>query len=248
VGEAPARLTAQPEERLKRLGLVLLLPWCAATVAAAQTPRDSTLLARRLAMVELIARRGVTDSLTLRAMRAVPRHLFVPPGLIGSAYDDRPLPIGFGATISQPFVVAVMTAALRLRPGERVLEIGTGSGYQAAVLATLGCTVYTIEIVDSLAASAAARLARLGYDRVQVRLGDGWQGWPEAAPFDAIMVTAAPDSLPGVLITQLRRGGRMILPLGPQGLNQRLVIAEKNEAGRVTTRDLMAVRFVPMVR
>ena len=233
---------------MKRLGLVLLLAWCVATVAAAQTPRESALLARRLAMVELIARRGVTDSLTLRAMRAVPRHLFVPPALIGSAYDDRPLPIGYGATISQPFVVAVMTASLGLRPDERVLEIGTGSGYQAAVLATVGCTVYTIEIVDSLAASAAMRLARLGYNRVQVRLGDGWQGWPEAAPFDAIIVTAAPDSMPAALVAQLRRGGRMILPLGPQGLNQRLVIAEKDEAGRLTTRDLMAVRFVPMVR
>jgi protein-L-isoaspartate(D-aspartate) O-methyltransferase len=228
--------------------LVLLLAWCAATVAAAQTPRDSTQLARRLAMVELIAKRGVTDSLTLSAMRAVPRHLFVPAELVGSAYDDRPLPIGYDATISQPFVVAVMTAALGLRPGERVLEIGTGSGYQAAVLATLGCTVYTIEIVDSLAASAAARLARLGYPRVQVRRGDGWQGWPAAAPFDAIIVTAAPDSMPSALVAQLRRGGRMILPLGPQGLNQRLVMVEKDQAGRVTTRDLMAVRFVPMVR
>ena len=241
-------MRGSPEDRLKRGSFIILLATCATTGAAAQTPGDSALLARRLEMVEHIERRGVTDSSTLAAMRTVPRHLFVPPGLVDSAYDDRVLRIGYGATISQPFIVAVMTAALRLRPGERVLEIGTGSGYQAAVLATLGCTVYTIEIVDSLAASAAARLAHFGDDQVHVRHGDGWQGWPEASPFDAIIVTAAPDSIPPALVSQLGAGGRMILPLGRQGLNQRLVIVEKDQVGRLKTRDLMAVRFVPMVR
>ncbi len=227
-------------------GAVILLGLRAETLAA-QTPEDSAFRARRLAMVEHLAQRGVTDSLTLAALRTVPRHLFVPTQLIDSAYADRVLPIGYGATISQPFVVALMTAALRLRPGERVLEIGTGSGYQADVLATLGGRVYTIEIVDSLASSSAMRLARLGYDHVQVRLGNGWQGWPEAAPFDAIIVTAAPDSIPPALLSQLGPGGRMILPLGPAGEMQRLVMVEKDQAGRVTTREMRAVRFVPMV-
>jgi protein-L-isoaspartate(D-aspartate) O-methyltransferase len=228
---------------------LLILPGLfSASIAAAQAPADSVFAARRLAMVEHLARRGVTDSSTLAALRTVPRHLFVPPERLDSAYADRVLQIGYGATISQPYIVAIMTAALRLRPGDRVLEIGTGSGYQAAVLATIGCTVFTIEIVDSLAASATRRLAQLGYDQVQVRLGDGWLGWPEASPFDAIIVTAAPDSVPPVLVNQLRRGGRMILPLGPQTGVQRLVLLEKDLAGSVTTHDLRAVLFVPMVR
>ena len=228
--------------------VALIMPLVCVTSLAAQAPSESTLAVRRLAMVEHIMGRGVTDSATLAALRTVPRHLFVPSTLVDSAYLDRPLPIGYGATISQPFIVAVMTAALELRPGQRVLEIGTGSGYQAAVLATLGCTVYSIEIVDSLAAAAAVRLRRMGYNGVRVRLGDGWLGWPQAAPFDAIIVTAAPDSVPSLLVGQLRPGGRMVLPLGPQGVNQRLMIVEKDSVGFVTRRDLMLVRFVPMVR
>ncbi len=242
--------------RIPQLSAALLVAawtaWGPARARAGQDPaRERSAAAhdaRRRAMVELIERLGVGDARTLAAMRAVPRHLFVPPALADSAYQDRPWSIGHEATISQPYIVAVMTAALRLRPGERVLEIGTGSGYQAAVLDALGCSVWTIEIVEALAASARARLARLGYRRVEVRHGDGWLGWPEAAPFDAIIVTAAPDSVPPALVHQLRRGGRMILPLGPAGLDQVLVMVEKDRRGRVRSRELMAVRFVPMVR
>jgi len=235
-------------QTLATASLALLALARAVAPAAAQRPEDPVFAARRTAMVALIARRGVADPATLAAMQAVPRHRFVPPDLLDSAYADGPLPIGYGATISQPYIVAVMTAALRLRPGERVLEIGTGSGYQAAILAHLGGAVYTIEIVDSLATQAAERLGRLGYGGVRVRHGDGWQGWPAAAPFDAIIVTAAPDSVPPALVAQLARGGRMILPLGPAFAGQWLVMVEKDAQGRVTSRDLMPVRFVPMVR
>ena len=229
-----------------QIALALLSAWAA--TATAQAPGDTAFAARREAMVRLIVSRGVGDSATLAALRVVPRHEFVPDERRDSAYVDHPLPIGYGATISQPYVVGLMTAALGVRPGQRVLEVGTGSGYQAAVLATMGCTVYSIEIVDSLAAAAAQRLARLGYRRVTVRAGDGWRGWPEAAPFDAIIVTAAPDSIPMELVRELKRGGRMVLPLGPAWDIQQLVLVEKDLAGTVTRRDLRPVRFVPMVR
>lgn len=199
-------------------------------------------------MVDLIAREGFGDSVTLAAMREVPRHLFVPERYTDLGYADLPLPIGHDATISQPSVVAIMTAAIAPRPGMRVLEIGTGSGYQAAVLAQIGCQVYTIEIVSALAAEARRRLDRLGYGRVAVRHGDGYQGWPEAAPFDGIVVTAAPEEVPPALVAQLAPGGRMAVPVGGAEHVQRLLLVQKDSLGRVRTRELAPVRFVPMIR
>jgi protein-L-isoaspartate(D-aspartate) O-methyltransferase len=187
--------------------------------------------------------RGIKDPLVLGAMRAVPRHHFVPEPLRANAYDDNPLPIGHDQTISQPYIVAYMTEALELSGGERVLEIGTGSGYQAAVLAEIVEAVYTIEIVPALAMDAEARLRRMRYDNVHVRLGDGHVGWPEAAPFDAIVVTAAPDHVPPALIEQLRPGGRMIVPVG--GADQELILIAKTETGSAR-RPVLPVRFVPM--
>jgi len=200
----------------------------------------------RLAMVEALDAGRITDSATLRAMRTVPRHLFVPEDLRPLAYANRPLPIGSDQTISQPFIVAYMTEQLRLTPRSRVLEVGTGSGYQAAVLAEIAAEVYTIEIVAPLADSAAARLERLGYGRVHTRTGDGYLGWPEAAPFDAVIVTAAADSVPPPLVRQLRPGGRMVIPVGRTGTVQVLTLVEKAADGRTTTRSLLPVRFVPL--
>lgn len=200
---------------------------------------------RRLRMVKSqIAARGVKDSLVLAAMRKVPRHLFVPDNLQDSAYDDSPLPIGHGQTISQPYIVAFMTECLRLKGGERVLEVGTGSGYQAAVLAEIVDSVYSIEIVDALAAEAKERLQRLGYKNVSVRQGDGYCGWPDRAPFDAIIVTAAPDHVPQPLVDQLKIGGRMIIPVG--SIYQELVLISKEDQRRVKEEAVLPVRFVPM--
>ncbi len=181
------------------------------------------------------------------AMLRVPRHLFVPPGLEKHAYDNAPLPIGHGQTISQPYIVALMTDLLALRKRDRVLEIGTGSGYQAAVLAEIVDRVYTIEIVAPLAAEARERLARLGYGNVEVRTGDGYKGWPGQAPFDAIMVTAGADETPAPLVEQLKPGGRLVIPLGPSG-NQRLTLIEKQPDGSIRTREIIPVRFVPFTR
>ncbi|HKQ56405.1 MAG TPA: protein-L-isoaspartate(D-aspartate) O-methyltransferase [Candidatus Eisenbacteria bacterium] len=202
----------------------------------------------RAALVRAIEAEGVRDSATLDALRHVPRHEFVPEGLRALAYDNVPLEIGHGQTISQPTVVAMMTEALRPRRGMKVLEVGTGSGYQAAILAHIGCSVRTIEIVRPLADSARSRLQRLGYQNVVVRHGDGYQGWPDEAPFDAIIVTAAPDSIPRALVEQLAPGGRMVVPVGPEGAVQSLTLLEKDAAGKVSTRDLAPVRFVPMVK
>ena len=188
--------------------------------------------------------RDITNARVLAAMGKVPRHEFVPERLRAQAYGDCPLPIGHGQTISQPYIVAFMTERLELKPNERVLEIGTGSGYQAAVLGELGAQVYTIEIIEDLARRAAADLQRLGYTNVHVRAGDGFRGWPEAAPFDAIIVTCAPEKVPRPLIDQLKDGGRMILPLGPLG-SQELVVLRK-QAGQVEQREVLPVRFVPM--
>jgi protein-L-isoaspartate(D-aspartate) O-methyltransferase len=188
--------------------------------------------------------RDITNALVLAAMRKVPRHEFVPEKLRSEAYQDRPLPIGHDQTISQPFIVGFMTAQLELKPADKVLEIGTGSGYQAAVLAELAAQVYTIEIIDDLAKRAAATLKRLGYTNVFVRAGDGYKGWPEAVPFDAIIVTCAPDSVPPRLIEQLKDGGRMIIPIG-SGWDQELVLLRK-EGGKMEQRAVLPVRFVPM--
>jgi protein-L-isoaspartate(D-aspartate) O-methyltransferase len=181
-------------------------------------------------------------------MRTVPRHEFVPEDQRARAYDDTPLSIGHEQTISQPAVVAFMTQAVRPRPGLRVLEVGTGSGYQAAVLAATGAKVWTIEIFQALADAARARLRRLGYRDIQVRHGDGYAGWPEAAPFDAVVVTAGADSIPPPLIAQLAPGGRLVMPVGDPWSDQRLVLLEKDAAGRIASRDLLPVRFVPLLR
>ncbi|GIW72112.1 MAG: hypothetical protein KatS3mg102_1654 [Planctomycetota bacterium] len=203
----------------------------------------------RLAMVrEQIEARGLGTPPVLEAMRAVARHRFVPAELRAQAYEDRPLPIGHGQTISQPYIVAFMTEMLALQPGARALEVGTGSGYQAAVLAELAAEVVTIEIIGALAHSAAERLQRLGYRNVTVVHGDGYFGWPERAPYDAIVVTAAATHIPPPLLAQLRPGGRMAIPLGDTPWTQSLVLVRKAEDGTVTARDVLPVAFVPFTR
>lgn len=198
---------------------------------------------------EQIAGRGIKDETVLEAMRQVPRHEYVPSAHQSAAYADRPLPIGYGQTISQPYIVALMTELLEVEPGDKVLEIGAGSGYQAAVLAAITPGIYTIEIVEPLAESARQVLQRVaGLDPAKVRAGDGYFGWEEEAPFDAIIVTAAADHVPPPLIQQLRPGGRMVIPVGPPGGVQRLVVVEKDEEGQVTTRSRESVRFVPLTR
>jgi protein-L-isoaspartate(D-aspartate) O-methyltransferase len=211
--------------------------------AAALTDGERFAALREEMVARQIAGRDVRDPRVLAAMRAVPRHRFVPPELAAEAYEDQPLPIGEGQTISQPYIVALMTELAALRGGERVLEVGTGSGYQAAVLAEIAAEVYSVEILAPLAQRAAATLAELGYGRVRVRTGDGYLGWPEAAPFDAIVVTAAPDHLPQPLVDQLKVGGRLVLPVG--SYYQELVVCTKTEAG-VQRRSVVPVRFVPM--
>jgi protein-L-isoaspartate(D-aspartate) O-methyltransferase len=184
----------------------------------------------------------------VQAMLRVPRHRFVPDALVASAYADRPLPIGEGQTISQPFVVALMTDLAEPGPDFRVLEVGTGSGYQAAVLAECVARVYTIEIVASLGERARTLLADLGYKNVEVRIGDGYGGWPEAAPFDAIVVTAAPERIPQPLVDQLKPGGRMVIPVGARYAAQDLVVITKGADGNTLTRSVLPVRFVPLTR
>lgn len=190
--------------------------------------------------------RDKLDPRVLRAMQQVPRHEFVPEGERRHAYDNRPLPIGHGQTISQPYIVAIMTDLLNLEPGDRVLEIGTGSGYQAAVLAEMSAAVYSIEIIPELAERARDVLDRLNYRQVTTRVGDGYFGWEQQAPFDAIVVTAAADHVPPPLIKQLKPGGRMLIPVGSRFLTQQLVLVEKSTDGEVTTRLLLPVRFVPL--
>lgn len=201
---------------------------------------------RREAMVNTqIVARGVRDRKTLEALRAVPRHLFVPEHLKPYAYQDSPLPIGSGQTISQPYIVAFMTEALELKRSDRVLEIGTGSGYQAAVLGHICAEVYSIELLESLGKEAAERLQRLGYTNIHLRVGDGYRGWPEAAPFDAIIVTAAPPEIPKALLDQLKVGGRLVVPVGTG--EQTLIRIRRSRDG-YSHQNLLPVRFVPMVR
>ena len=197
---------------------------------------------------EQIEARGVADPVVLAAMRRVPRHRFAPDEYLDQAYEDHPLPIGYGQTISQPYIVALMSEKLGLRPGDKVLEIGTGSGYQAAILADMGVQVYTIEIVPQLAEQAAERLAALGYTDVRTRAADGYWGWPEEAPFDAIIVTAAPDHVPQPLVEQLKPGARMVIPVGPVGAVQTLWQFAADESGELTAYNLGGVRFVPLTR
>lgn len=194
-----------------------------------------------------IAARGVSDTATLRALRTVPRHRFVPERWIDAAYDDRPLPIGYGQTISQPYIVAYMTELVKPQRGQRVLEIGTGSGYQAAVLAEIVDSVFTIEIITELAKPAAELLNNLGYKNVVVKNADGYHGWKEKGPFDAIVVTAAAEHIPPPLVAQLKDGGVMIIPVGTPFLVQTLTLVRKRGTD-ITTRNLIPVRFVPFTR
>jgi len=236
---------------LRRLA-VLFAAALAVGAAAAQGDRAGErelmvlTLANQLETSGARAGREIRPSV-LAAMRSVPRHLFVPEDVRALAYRDRPLPIGHEATISAPAIVALMTELLDPRPGDRVLEVGTGSGYQAAVLSGLVREVYSIEIVEPLAASAAARLADLGYRNVTVRAGDGYAGWPEHAPFDRIVVTAAAPHVPQPLVDQLRPGGRMVIPVAGV-LADELMLIEKDAGGRVRRRAILPVRFVPLVR
>ena len=194
-----------------------------------------------------IIKRGIEDPRILDVMKVVERHKFVPEKYSESAYNDGPLPIGHGQTISQPFIVAFMTENLKLEPSQKVLEIGTGSGYQAAVLSELCDHVYTIEIVDELANESAKRLKRLGFENVTVRSGDGYNGWPEEAPFDRIMVTAAPEEIPQQLIVQLAEGGIMVIPVGKQYEIQYLWVLTKEVGGIIKKEKILPVRFVPMI-
>lgn len=209
---------------------------------------DEDFTREREAMVrDQIQRRGIEDAATLSALSSVPRHLFVPAGLRDDAYDDTPLPIGYGQTISQPYIVAYMTELVRPSRDMKVLEVGTGSGYQAAVLAAIVDSVFTIEIVKELAGPARDRLRSLGYSNAVVRYGDGYDGWGEKGPFDAILVTAAADHIPPPLVRQLKEGGRMVLPVGSPFMVQTLMLVEK-EGGKVSTTSLIPVRFVPLTR
>lgn len=212
--------------------------------------------AARDAMLEEIARtttqtrtetgRSTLSPAVMEAMRRVPRHKLVPAGEEGSAYRNSPLSIGLGQTISQPFIVALMTDFLDVKPGDKVLEVGTGSGYQAAVLAELRARVYTIEILEPLGRDASARLTGLGYRSIMMRIGDGYRGWPEAAPFDSIIVTAAAREVPPALIDQLKSGGRLVIPVGESGGVQNLYLIEKQAEGKLTRRHILGVRFVPL--
>lgn len=203
---------------------------------------------QRDAMVDKqIIARGVTDNAVIKAMRAVPRHKFVPESQVNYAYQDSPLRIGYNQTISQPYMVAFMTEVIRPKKNFRVLEIGTGSGYQAAVLAEIVDSVFTIEIVEELGRIAENRLMELGYHNLVTKIGDGYQGWQEKGPFDAIVVTAAADHIPQPLIDQLKEGGRMIIPVGAENMTQQLVLME-NKKGKVYKKTLMHVRFVPFTR
>jgi protein-L-isoaspartate(D-aspartate) O-methyltransferase len=234
---------------VRRALIVLLSLALCLSACDSQPASEAELFAQRKTMVEeqlAAPGRDIRNGRVLDAMAAVPRHEFVPKALWKFAYSDDPLPIGYGQTISQPFIVAFMTEQLDPKPTDRVLEIGTGSGYQAAVLSRLVAEVYTIEIIEPLAKRAEADLKRLGYNNVKVLAGDGYQGWPEHAPFDAIIVTCAPDHIPQPLVGQLRDGGRMIIPVGPSD-NQQLYLLQKLGT-KVEQQAILPVRFVPMKR
>lgn len=240
----PVSLAAKQvhNENMERLALPLL----AASLLA--TAQDWQATERNRMVTEDIQLRGIHNTAVLQAMRATPRHLFMPEHVRAQAYEDHPVPIGYGQTISQPYIVAYMSERLDVRKQHRVLEIGTGSGYQAAILAQLAGEVFSIEIVPELAKSAAQTLQQLGYSNVHVRGGDGYAGWPDKAPFDRILLTAAPPEIPKTLIDQLKPGGRLLGPVGPTTLNQSIVIIDKAADGTTTTRSVLPVRFVPMVK
>lgn len=210
-------------------------------------PQDDFQVLRRAMVNTQLKARDISQQSVLKAMLQVPRHEFVPYEMKPYAYSDGPLPIGEGQTISQPYIAAFMTQALRLKKTDHVLEVGTGSGYQAAVLGTMVDSVYTIEIVDNLGKRAAKTLKNLGYNNVVVRIGDGYHGWPEKGPFQAIMVTAGAEKIPQPLVEQLKDGGRMIIPVGPHKGVRQLVLLEK-KGTKIKRKNLMAVRFVPFTR
>lgn len=225
--------------------------WWLAVLAAfgleAHPPTDPHHRAREEMITRHIQNRGITDPAVLQALREVPREEFVPEALRPQAYEDNPLPIGHNQTISQPYIVALMTQLLALKPTDRVLEVGTGSGYQAAILGRLAAAVFSLEIVEPLAREARETLERLGFRNVHVRTGDGYLGWPEESPFDAIIVTCAPDHVPPDLVRQLREGGRMVIPIGPEGGVQELLLMEKSH-GTLEKKSVLPVRFVPLTR
>ncbi|MDM8003392.1 MAG: protein-L-isoaspartate(D-aspartate) O-methyltransferase [Bacteroidota bacterium] len=228
---------------MRLLSFILL-----SAVLLALKQEDTRFTRERMRMVQTqIVARGITDPGTLRAMGRVPRHLFVPAAQAADAYSDRPLPIGYSQTISQPFIVAYMTELSKPAKGKKALEIGTGSGYQAAVLAEIIDSVYTIEIVPELAREATARLKMLGYKNIVTRYGDGYRGWPERAPFDIILVTAAADHIPEPLKEQLADGGRLVMPVGNPSTVQQLIVLTRKK-GKITEQRLEPVRFVPLKR
>jgi len=225
----------------------LLVATLAATACGQRPTPASDFGAERQRMVQQqLKGRGIKDERVLAAMGKVPREAFVPPESRAASYEDGPLPIGYDQTISQPYIVAFMTEQLRLKPSDRVLEIGTGSGYQAAILAELVSEIYSVEIVEPLARAAEVTLKRLGYKNVHVKIGDGYKGWPEAAPFDAIIVTCAPDKVPQPLTDQLKDGGRMVIPVGGRFAQELYLLEKKN--GQLRESVTLAVRFVPMLR
>lgn len=221
--------SSEPESALSRQSMVAQVEAMAEELADKRLPEGQAL-----------------SSAVLDALGRVPRHRFVPEVERDYAYQNRPLPIGYGQTISQPFIVAYMTDLLRLQPGSRVLEVGTGCGYQSAVMAEMGAEVYTVEIVEPLAKQSSALLQALGYDRVHVRSGDGYAGWAAHAPFDAIMVTAGADAVPPPLLDQLKPGGRMVIPLGAPYATQALMLIEKGGDGAIQQQEMLPVRFVPL--
>jgi protein-L-isoaspartate(D-aspartate) O-methyltransferase len=230
----------RPKTMINLILSILILLSCA--------PQEDKYVKTREQMVkQQIENRGIKNQPTLDAMKKVPRHKFVPPNNIERAYNDSPLPIGYGQTISQPYIVAYMTEVIDPKPGQKVLEIGTGSGYQAAVLAEIVDSVYTIEIIRELYSSSEKRLNELGYKNAFCKNADGYYGWEEAAPFDAIVVTAAAEHIPPPLIEQLKDGGKMIIPVGSPFLNQTLILVEKR-GEEITTTSLLPVRFVPFTR
>ncbi|MFW6437994.1 MAG: protein-L-isoaspartate(D-aspartate) O-methyltransferase [Armatimonadota bacterium] len=234
----------RPEKRLVTIAALISL--MAGLIALPAVAQDDEYDASRDEMVNTLVEEGIiSNERVVAAMKKVPRHQFVPRGQVASAYDDTPLPIGEGQTISAPSIVGMMTEALRPQPTDRVLEIGTGSGYQAALLAELVRHVYTIEILEDLAVSAKNRLEGLGYTNITVRHGDGYQGWTEHAPFDRIIVTAAPEEIPQALLDQLKDGGMMIIPIAEDGWAQKLYLVEKN-GDQIQKTELADVIFVPM--
>ncbi len=230
---------------IRFVSLVVALSLAACSAEQEEVPEEGERAAERHAMVrEQIEARGLSNEEVLAAMRSVPRHAFVPLEMRELAYADHPLPIGFNQTISQPYIVALMTELSRAKAGDKVFEVGTGSGYQAAVLGALGAEVFTVEIVPELADQARLALAEHGFENVHVRTGDGYVGWPEEAPFDAIVVTAAPERIPPPLLDQLRVGGRMVIPVGSRNVQELRVITRHEDS--FEEERVLAVRFVPM--